>query len=418
MKTIEEKARAYDEAIKKIKYVMEHGVQPVLNKEDLQEIFPEIQELEDEKIRKEIISALKYANHNGVYDKHLAWLEKQKSVEEIIERCKDSWYNEGKIQGMREGLADEEKYQQGWHDALEKQNEQKFKVGDWVVFNNNHESVYQIEKIENFQYILRYILGGSMPLSFSNENMIKHWTIQDAKPGDILFQDFMSGKTFIYDGINPDMAILYSFIINNDGEDVLPYNIGKPNTGIGTIEENKNIIYPATKEQRELLFQKMKEAGYEYNAKKKEQSKIEPNFNFSVGQWIVAYGKKSFLITKIDGFNVTLVDTNGDEYGVDASSLKNAHLWTIADAKDGDVLQLGRVTAIFQKYIGNGNCKCYCSVYDGEFEIPSQDIDDNSYGCDDAIPATKEQRDLLFQKMKEAGYEWDAEKKVPKSIKI
>ena len=41
--TEKEKARAYDKAIEKIKYVMEHGVQPVLNKEDLQSIFPEIQ---------------------------------------------------------------------------------------------------------------------------------------------------------------------------------------------------------------------------------------------------------------------------------------------------------------------------------------------------------------------------------------
>ena len=31
-------------------------------------------------------------------------------------------------------------------------------------------------------------------------------------------------------------------------------------------------------------------------------------------------------------------------------------------------------------------------------------------------PATKEQHDLLFQKMKEAGYEWDAEKKELKKI--
>lgn len=75
--TIEEKAQRYDEAIKKIKYVMEHGVQPVLNKEDLQGIFPELKESEDEHIRKEIISALKYANHKGVYDKHIAWLEEQ-----------------------------------------------------------------------------------------------------------------------------------------------------------------------------------------------------------------------------------------------------------------------------------------------------------------------------------------------------
>ena len=31
-------------------------------------------------------------------------------------------------------------------------------------------------------------------------------------------------------------------------------------------------------------------------------------------------------------------------------------------------------------------------------------------------PATKEQRSIMFQKMKEAGYEWDAEKKEPKKI--
>ena len=39
--------------------------------------------------------------------------------------------------------------------------------------------------------------------------------------------------------------------------------------------------------------------------------------------------------------------------------------------------------------------------------------------CDcneNAHPATKEQRDLLFQKMKESGYEWDAEKKELKKI--
>jgi len=34
-----------------------------------------------------------------------------------------------------------------------------------------------------------------------------------------------------------------------------------------------------------------------------------------------------------------------------------------------------------------------------------------------AYPATKEQRDLLFKKMKEAGYEWDAEKKELRKIK-
>ena len=46
---------------------------------------------------------------------------------------------------------------------------------------------------------------------------------------------------------------------------------------------------------------------------------------------------------------------------------------------------------------------------------------DSEKGClapndEDVKPATKEQRDLLFQKMKEAGYEWDADKKELKKI--
>lgn len=51
----------------------------------------------------------------------ITWLKKLKSVREIVARYKTSWYNEGKIQGQIEGLSKEEEYQQGWHDALEKQ---------------------------------------------------------------------------------------------------------------------------------------------------------------------------------------------------------------------------------------------------------------------------------------------------------
>ena len=97
----------------------------------IEEIFPELKESEDERIRKELIEHIK-ANQWADYvlfqkfspDDVIAWLEKQESVEEIVERCKDSWYNEGKIAGMAEGLSDDIKYQQGWHDALEKQGEQ------------------------------------------------------------------------------------------------------------------------------------------------------------------------------------------------------------------------------------------------------------------------------------------------------
>ena len=44
---------------------------------------------------------------------------------------------------------------------------------------------------------------------------------------------------------------------------------------IGTIEENKNIIHPATKEQRDTLERVITNAGYRWNANKKELKKIE-----------------------------------------------------------------------------------------------------------------------------------------------
>ena len=104
---------------------------------------------------------------------------------------------------------------------------------------------------------------------------------------------------------------------------------------------------------------------------------------------------------------------------------EKSHLWTIKDAKDGDVLRLGDVIAIFKKYIGQEECICYCSFCDNcycsscvnvGFEIPIENGEDNVYGCTNTTPATQEECDILFQKMREAGYKWNANKK--KLIKL
>ena len=151
--------------------------------------------------------------------------------------------------------------------------------------------------------------------------------------------------------------------------------------------------------------------GVKKQGEQKLADKVEPKFHR--GEWIVHHGTENiYKVIAIVGNQYQL--KYGDNYTIQkcADVDRCARLWDITkDAKDGDVLQLGGVTAIFQKYIGNGNCRCYCSVYNGEFEISSQDGDDNSYGCVDAIPATKEQRDLLFQEIHKAGYEWNDEKK-------
>ena len=100
---------------------------------------------------------------------------------------------------------------------------------------------------------------------------------------------------------------------------------------------------------------------------------------------------------------------------------KRYHLWTIADAKAGDVL-----VSVDDEYpfIYKGcldpehpnSPVAYCGLdLKGDFGANSRKL--NHWWTDTTVhPATKEQQDLLFAKMKEAGYEWDEEKLELKKI--
>jgi hypothetical protein len=91
------------------------------------------------------------------------------------------------------------------------------------------------------------------------------------------------------------------------------------------------------------------------------------------------------------------------------------HLWTIKDAKDGDVLAWNdsKWVAIFKNI--------YNEEYFGSYGFIGYSIDAFTSGpsyhnIEGAHPSTKEERDLLFSKMYEAGYEWDEKKKKLKKI--
>ena len=94
----------------------------------------------------------------------------------------------------------------------------------------------------------------------------------------------------------------------------------------------------------------------------------------------------------------------------------NAHLWTIQDAKAGDVLvsdyEGGICITILKSVVSGNEIEMYCHSVNSELFIVQSGFSNATWH-----PATKEQRDLLFQKMKEDGYEWDAEKKELKKIK-
>ena len=100
------KLRAYDEAIRKAKIALDCcDSASTETKNTIYNIFPE---LEDERIREEIIDYLKqkYSDPNTIkhdYDKWIVWLEKQEGCEYIkkdwLEHIKQSWYKEGFIDG-------------------------------------------------------------------------------------------------------------------------------------------------------------------------------------------------------------------------------------------------------------------------------------------------------------------------------
>lgn len=81
--TKEEKARAYDEAIKLAKEILNSGS---YDEETIEYVFPELKESEDERIRKELIGLVKEIKAQPLkrledYDAYIAWLEKQKPAE-------------------------------------------------------------------------------------------------------------------------------------------------------------------------------------------------------------------------------------------------------------------------------------------------------------------------------------------------
>jgi hypothetical protein len=141
--------------------------------------------------------------------------------------------------------------------------------------------------------------------------------------------------------------------------------------------------------------------------------------NFKVGDWVVTdYGKVSQVVS---------VDKDGDGYTLDdgvyfsGSWCDMYHRWTIQDVKDGDILSAkidGDDYILIFKLIKDGWIETYGHYYItiDKFCTPTQMFCRDYQGK--LYPATKEQRERLFAKLREEGYTWDEEKKeLKRSIK-
>ena len=131
---------------------------------------------------------------------------------------------------------------------------------------------------------------------------------------------------------------------------------------------------------------------------------------------------KTNLIYKINSVNddyyfVENIET-GSCFELFYTAEPNFHSWSIKDAKDGDILCTYELDEPKIVFILKGTPKKpYVLSYHCFYNIMYFYLqDDSEKGClapkdEDIKPATKEQRDILFQQMKEKGYEWNADRK-------
>jgi len=144
---------------------------------------------------------------------------------------------------------------------------------------------------------------------------------------------------------------------------------------------------------------------------------------FKAGDWIVSTSNVYKIISLNDELNCYIAVTPKNKeveipyyFDDEQGHMRSYHLWTINDARDGDVLALNNEVFIYahrkQTYsIAVAHCFVDSAggfYLDGEFGYRERG--------ETIFPATKEQCDTLWSAMREAGYKWNFE--IKKAIKI
>lgn len=365
--SIEEKARAYDEALERVKELLSRcrnnrdRITMVYRVEDIESIFPELKKSEDEKIKEDLIQWIsdfpdmiwsghyredvitwlekqgeqkptlpkwKYKNDNtpllrdslilnkygcvakspsGAFVNDV-WvidydelaklpkeeLEKQGEQETLCDKCRkehqshscqditelgrcyveheqktDNSYCQENCKGFQETgkcFADGDCKAKREAETIDNKFKPKFKVGDWIC---NDACDVHIASIENGMYY--FDEGDGLSIVFVDEHY-HLWTIEDAMDGDVLCCE--SGWTCIFKTLNSDNISFSSYCFMDNTGWFCETGSESHTLEKAFIKAYNGEIYPATKEQRDLLFQKMKEAGYIFDFEKKELKKL------------------------------------------------------------------------------------------------------------------------------------------------
>lgn len=241
--TDKEKVKAYDEAIERANKVLLDCTKEERNV--VEYLHPELKKNEDERIKKALLSHFSRYKGDEIFlngitmEQIVGWIEKQgkqKSAEKV---------------------------------------EPKFKAGDWILHCGT-EHTYQVVGIKDNKYQMK-CNGNYTEEKIADVNRCaRKWDItKDAKDGDVLV------SPLIGDDKNGVQIFMFKCLENRDYADNCVefysrlclgvfYN-NEENYFMGTI---KSPVYPATKEQRDLFFKKMHDAGYELDAENKQLKKL------------------------------------------------------------------------------------------------------------------------------------------------
>jgi len=279
----------------------------------LEEIFSELREDEDEIIKEELINYLKFrcnsttlSGEERACNKWIDWLEKQGNTDNIIEKAKTEKQRvlitetdgNANIDWDTRSLEDTRKLLEYGLQYIEKQVERnptdkaelKFNVGEWVV--NKFGYSWHIDSFDKKNYQVSDGKGNYNYFPIAKHDEMRLWSITDAKGGDVLFAenfDNIGGCVFLFKGLDSwkfdaegDRAIATGYCCVSITES------GSADFGIqgpDCVEIKR--VHPATKEQRDLLFQRMHEAGYMWDSKSKQllSLKAEPSGKQKPAGW-------------------------------------------------------------------------------------------------------------------------------------
>ena len=332
------------------------------------EIVTKLVDSQDERIRKMLIDSFTRADMGGeiygkgvTYKQVIAWLEKQGEKKYTEEELQKAYMT-----------ADEVMYRRGYEDA-KREIEKQGKETSMVVWHSVSEAPNEMEEL------------------------LCEWESDDATWHDVAFYH-ADTKTF-WNGERKVMDVTRWCYV-----DELVKKQGEQKDTCNGCNNIKGCVTCVNGDQ----WAHITEASTVELSDDENPTYKKPKFN--VDDWITD-GEAVFHITSYDiDYGYQLETQKGTSFHFSDEKVENKyHLWAIQDAKDGDVLDANGAPFIYKKH-DKDYVYFYCGVNleDAFIEATENDIWNSNIKV---YPATKEQRDLLFSKMKDACYAWDSDKK-------